>query len=114
MPYNKTITYASGANGAQASFDFDPSIAPFNATATVTLLGGATATYKMQYTNTTYGILGTDATANWFDSPDIPAGTTTGAFVSWLTPIVRARIVFSVALSGGSMQVDVTQGMSTN
>lgn len=114
MPYNKTITYVPGANGAQASFDFDPSITPFNATITVSLLNSATGTYKLQYTTTTYGVLTTDAQANWFDSPDIPASTTTGAFASFLTPITRARIVFSVALATGNMVLDVVQGMSTN
>ena len=114
MPYSKTITYVPGATGAQASFDFDPSIAPFNATITVSLLSSATATYKLQYTATTYGVLTTDSQANWFDSPDIPAGTATGAFASFLTPITRARIVFSAALATGNMQLDIVQGMSTN
>jgi hypothetical protein len=114
MPYSKTIVYPVGANGAQASFDFDPSIAPFNATITVSLLNSATATYKLQYTTTTYGVLTTDSQANWFDSTDIPAGTATNAFASFLTPITRARIVFSVALATGTMQLDVVQGLSTN
>lgn len=114
MPYSKTITYPIGTNGTQASFDFDPSIAPFNASITCTLLNSATATYKLQYTTTTYGVLTTDAQANWFDSPDIPAGTTASTFASFLTPITRARLVFSAALATGTMQVDVLQGLSTN
>jgi hypothetical protein len=114
MPYNKTITYVPGASGAQASFDFDPSITPFNATITVSLLSSATATYKLQYTATTYGVTTTDSQANWFDSPDIPAGTATSSFASFLTPITRARIVFSANLATGNMVLDVIQGMSTN
>jgi hypothetical protein len=113
MPYSKTITYLAGASGAQASFDFDPSIAPFNAAITCTLLSGATANYKLQYTTTTYGVTTTDSQANWFDSPDIPAGTTASTYAAFLTPITRARINLS-SLSGGNMQVDVIQGMSTN
>ena len=111
MPYNRSITYST--SGTKASFDFDASIAPFNASIMVTLTGGTTS-YKLQYTNTNYGILTTDAQANWFDSADIPAGTTTSAFASLITPITRARLVIASLAGGGTLVVEASQGLSTN
>ena len=111
MPYSRSITYST--SGTKASFDFDASIAPFNASITCSVLGGATTSYKLQYTNTNYGVLTTDAQANWFDSADIPAGTTVSTFASFITPITRARLVIA-SLSGGTVVVEASQGLSTN
>jgi hypothetical protein len=111
MPYYQTITYASAAT--ETSIGLDPSIAPFNATVVCTLLGGATASYKLQFTLKEYGALDTDSSANWIDSQDIPSGTTTNAYASFLTPVSRVRLVIA-SLSGGALQIEVRQGLSTN
>jgi hypothetical protein len=111
MPYTHSVTYSS--SGTQPSVDFDPSIAPFNASITCTLLGGATASYKLQYTTHSYGVLDTDSNANWFDSPDIPAGTTSSTFASFITPVTRVRLIIA-SLSGGTLQMETIQGLSTN
>lgn len=111
MPYTRSVTYSAAAT--TPSVDFDASIAPFNAAITCTLLGGATASYKLQYTLHNYGVLDTDSNANWYDSPDIPSGTTSSSFVSFITPVTRVRLVIA-SLSGGTLQMETIQGLSTN
>jgi len=111
MPYTHSVTYSAPAT--TPSIDFDPSIAPFNASITCTLLSGATASYKLQYTTHNYGVLDTDSNANWFDSPDIPSGTTASTFASFITPVTRVRLVIA-SLSGGTLQMETLQGLSTN
>jgi hypothetical protein len=111
MPYYQTLTYSAGT--AQASIGLDFSIVPFNASITVSLIGAATATYKLQYTMDPLSApTAVDSSANWYDSPDIPAGTATSAFAAFITPVARVRLVF--AAISGSVQIQVLQGLSTN
>jgi hypothetical protein len=112
MSYAQNLTYTSAAT--QPSIGLDAGTVPFNATIMCTLLGGAVASYKMQYTlNELNGPLAVDADANWMDSPDIPAGTAANSFASLTTPIARVRLVIA-SLTGGSLQVQVRQGYYSN
>lgn len=114
MPYVHSVTYAAGTTGNQASIDFDPSIAPFNASAAVIVGAGATASFKLQFTVDNFdGPLMTDSAANWFDSTDIPAGTAASTTAAFITPVTRIRLVIA-ALSGGSLTLNTLQGLSTN
>ena len=112
MPYYQTLTYSSAVT--EPSIGLDNSIVPCNATVSCTLLGGATANYKLQWTlDPLFGPLDTDSDANWFDSTDIPSGTTTNASATFTTPVARIRLVIA-SLSGGTLQVEVLQPLSTN
>jgi len=112
MPYYRSQIYSAPAT--TVSWNLDPAIAPFNAAVTVTLIGGPTASYKLQYTlDALDGPTATDASANWFDSPDIPAGTATGSTAGFLTPVARIRLVIAT-LTGGTLQMQMRQGLSTN
>lgn len=112
MPYYRSQVYSAPAT--TVSWNLDPAIAPFNAAVTVTLLGGASASYKLQWTlDSLDGPTATDASANWFDSPDMPSGTTTGATAGFITPVARIRLVIA-SLSGGTLQLQARQGLSTN
>lgn len=106
MPLYQTITYTT--TGTKQSLNVDPSIVPFNAAITVLLTG--TASYKLQYSLTPFTIA--DASANWFDSGDIPAATITSAVTGFLTPVSRVRLV--IASISGSLVMEINQGMSTN
>jgi hypothetical protein len=112
MPYYNSIIYSAAAT--TPSINLDPAITPFNATVVCTVLGGATVSYKLQWTlNLLDGPLETDSQANWLDSGDIPAGTTTSASTAFINPIGRIRLVIA-SLSGGTLQLQVRQGLSTN
>lgn len=112
MPYYQTLTYSSAAT--EPSIGLDPAIVPFNATVVCTLLGGATASYKLQWTlNSLDNPTDTDSIANWTDSTDIPLGTTGNSYSQLLSPVARVRLVIAT-LSGGTLQIQVRQGLSTN
>lgn len=109
MLLNHDITYSTTGN--MPSVNFDPAIVPFNANLYCTLSN--TGTYKLQYTLDTYDDpLMTDASANWIDSNDIPAGTTVSSGAAMPFPVTRARIV--IAALSGTLRFQSQQGMSTN
>jgi len=108
MPLYQTVTYTT--TGTKQSLNLDSSIAAFNAQIAVTLTAG-TASYKLQYSLTPFTIA--DASANWFDSADIPTGTTTSAVTVFAAPVERVRLVIA-ALSGGSLILEASQGISAN
>lgn len=107
MPLYQTVTYTAPATAA--SLNLDPSIVPMNAIVAVTISG--TVSYKLQYSVTPFTV--TDANANWFDSTDIPAGTSTSKVSNITSPISRIRLVIAT-LTGGSIILEVGQGISTN
>jgi hypothetical protein len=105
------VTYTT--TGTKASVDFDPAIAPFNASVVCTVTTGP-ASYKLQYTLSDFSSpTMTDAAAVWVDSVDIPAGTTASAAASLPFPITRLRMVIAT-LTAGSIQLQTRQGISTN
>lgn len=108
MPLFQTISYTT--TGTKQSLNLDPSITPFGANVMCTLAAG-TVSYKMQYSITPFDIA--DASANWFDSGDIPAGTTTSATSAMIVPVSRIRFVIA-SLATGPLTVEVSQGISTN
>ena len=108
MPLYQTITYTT--NGTKQSLNMDPSAVPFNTTVVVTLTAGTTS-YKLQYSITPFDIA--DSSANWNDSVDIPAGTSTSASTSLAFPVSRIRLVIA-SLSGGNLVLETSQGFSTN
>lgn len=105
------VTYVT--TGTQPSIDMDPTIAPFNATVACTVTTGP-ASYKLQYTIDDFSSpLKTDATAAWFDSPDIPAGTSQSAVAALVAPVSRVRLVITT-LTAGSIRLQTQQGLSIN
>lgn len=111
MPYYRTQTYSAAAT--TPSWNLDPAIVPFNATVVCTLSAGSVS-YKLQYTlNALDGPLETDSSALWTDSPDIPSGTTASAQAAFIAPVARVRLVIA-SLSGGTLTMQMRQGLSTN
>jgi len=105
------VTYTT--TGTKPSVDLDPSLAPFNATVAVTLTTGP-ASFKLQYTIDDFSDpLKTDATAAWFDSVDIPAGTAASIVASLPFPVSRIRLVIAT-LTAGSLRLQTQQGLSIN
>src|SRR6185312_14082636 len=100
IPLFQTQTYTT--TGTKASLNMDPSIAPFNATIAVTLTAGTTS-YKLQYSITPFDVA--DANANWFDSTDIPASTSTSKTSFVTAPYGRIRLVIA-SLSGGNLVLE--------
>lgn len=109
MPLYRAETFAGTGN--TVSWNCDPSIVPFNLNVNCALLG--TATYKLQYTYDSFDdALATDAGATWYDSVEIPAGTTVSAAQQFTAPVSRLRLV--IAANSGGIKMTMRQGMSTN
>lgn len=106
MPMYQTVAYTT--TGTKASLNLDPSIADFKATVAVTV--GTTATYKMQYSLDPMTVA--DASALWFDSATIPAGTTSSKVEGLVAPVARIRLI--VAALSGTLTLQVSQGLSVN
>lgn len=112
MPYFQQQVYSSAAT--EPSLNLDPAIAPFNSFVNCVVSTGATASYKMQYTLDNFdGPTMTDGAANWTDSTDIPASTATSKTSFIQTPVSRIRLVIAT-LTGGTITLQVRQGLSTN
>lgn len=111
MPLQRSETYST--TGTKGSWNCDPSIAAFSVNLAVILSAG-TCSYTLQYS---YDTLDdptlTDSDATWFDSDDLPAGTTASGEANFSTPIARVRLVIA-ALSGGTLTMKMLQGMSVN
>lgn len=100
VPYTTT--------GVKESLNMDAPIAPFNASVAVTV--GTTATYKMQFSLDPMDVQ--DADAFWFDSVNIPAGTTASILSNVAFPVSRVR--FDIAAISGTMTVQIQQGFTIN
>jgi hypothetical protein len=112
MPYFQQQVYSSAAT--EPSLNLDTAIAPFNAVVNCIVGGGATTSYKMQYTYDNFDSpTMTDAAANWIDSTDIPAATATSKSSNLTVPVSRIRIVIAT-LTGGTLTLQVRQGLSIN
>lgn len=107
MPLFQTQTYSAAAT--TPSINLDPSITPFNALVACTVTG--TASYSLQFSITPFTI--PDSAANWFTSTDIPAATSASKTSLILAPLSRIRLVIAT-LTGGTIVLEVSQGMSTN
>ena len=107
MPYYQTQTYTTAAT--EPSLFLDSSIAPFNAQVAVTISG--TVSYKLQWTLADSNVA--DSAANWFDSTDIPSGTSASKTSIITAPVARIRLIIAT-LTGGSIILEVRQGMSIN
>lgn len=111
MPYRRSEVYTT--TGTKQSWNTDASIAPFTCAIAFTLSAG-TVDYKLQYTlDPLDSPTSQDNDASWFDSVDIPPGTTGNSVASFLTPVARVRVVIA-ALSGGSLKMEMIQGLSVN
>jgi hypothetical protein len=111
MPLQRTETYLT--TGTKPSWNCDPSITPFNMSVAVTFVTGPVS-YKLQYTYDNFDDpLKTDASATWFDSTAIPAGTVANAQAAFTQPITRIRLVIAT-LTAGSITMTMLQGMSVN
>ena len=112
MPYFQQRVYSAAAT--EVSLNLDTSIAPFNAVVNCIVGDGATASYKLQYTYDNFdGPLVTDSAANWIDSTDIPAATSTSKSSVLSVPVSQIRLVIAT-LSGGTLTIQVRQGLSIN
>lgn len=107
-PLFRTITYTD--TGTKDSFNLDPSIASFKVCVAFTLSAG-TVDYKMQYSLSPMDVA--DADALWFDSTEVPASTTASIVAALATPYSRIRAVIA-AISGGTLTMQVRQGISVN
>ncbi len=111
MLLSHDVTYTT--IGTKPSIDLDPSISPFGVTVAVTLVTGP-ASYKLQYTADDFSDpLKTDASANWFDSTEIPAATAASIIAFLTKPVTRIRLVIAT-LTAGSLQMQTQQGLSKN
>ena len=106
MSLYHTASYTT--TGAQPSLNMDPSIAPFNAMVAVTV--GSTGTYALQYSLDP--MTTADGSATWFDSPDLPTGTTASGVSSLLAPVSRVRL--NIAANTGTITIQTRQGFTTN
>lgn len=106
MAYERTVAYTT--TGTKDSLNMDPSIVPFDAQLAVTV--GTTGTYGIQYSLDSMNV--SDANAKWFDSGDMPTGTTTSAVSALKSPISRIRIV--IAAISGTITLQTLQGLSAN
>lgn len=99
--------------GTKVSWNCDPSITPFNVNVVCELSAGGSVSYGIQYSYSALNNpLNTDAAATWYDSNDIPAGTTGTAETNFSTPIYRVRVV--IASLTGTLLMRMLQGMSVN
>ena len=94
--------------GTKASVNMDPSISPFNATVGVTL--SSTGNYKLQYSLDAPDT--PDSSALWFDSVNIPSGTTASAVTNLMFPVSRVRLV--ITSNGGTITLQTLQGFTKN
>ena len=107
--YKRNQIFSS--SGTTVSWNLDNSINPCNATVVCTLTG--TGSYKLQWSlNALDGPTDTDASAVWIDSVDIPAGTTTSAYTSFITPVSRIRLV--IASLTGTLEMFLRQPFTIN
>lgn len=102
MGYRRVETYAT--TGTKGSWNVELTNAQLSIAVTVT----GTATYGIQYTlDPLDSPTATDADATWFDSNDIPAGTSGDSVASFTTPAARIRIV--IAALSGSLKLEMLQ-----
>jgi hypothetical protein len=102
MGYRRVETYTSP--GTKGSWNLELT----NAQASVNITLTGTASYKLQYTlDPLDDPLATDADASWLDSNDIPAGTSTSAVCTFMTPAARIRLV--IAALSGSLKMEMLQ-----
>lgn len=103
-PLYQAVSYTT--SGTKSSLELDPSVVPFSATIACTLVSGS-VNYKLQYSLDPTSVA--DADALWFDSGDIPSGTTTSAVSSFAFPAYRVRLI--IASISGQLTMQVLQGV---
>lgn len=101
-----TTTYTTTGN--MPSKNLDTALAPFAVAIAVIL--ASTGTYKLQYSLDAMDVA--DASATWFDSVNIPAGTAANAVDNFIVPVSRVRLV--IAANGSGITMQIRQGMSIN
>lgn len=102
MGYRRVETYTTP--GTKGSWNLELTNAQISIAVTLT----GTASYKLQYTmDPLDSPTALDSDASWFDSNEIPAGTTTSGLVSFTTPAARIRMV--IAALSGSLKVEMLQ-----
>ncbi len=100
------ITYTT--TGAQTPISLDWMLAPFNVSIAIWLTG--TATYALQYTLD--DVNDPTITPRWFDSTDMPTGTTASGVTNFAFPVRFIRV--NIAALTGTLELKVIQGMSIN
>lgn len=106
MALSHYVAYTTAAT--QPSVNLDPSISPFNASVAITV--GTSGTYKLQFSLDAPDT--SDANALWFDSENIPTGTTGSAVTNFMFPVARIRLV--IAANGGTITLQALQGYTIN
>lgn len=106
--YYKQIAYTTA--GTKEAVFLDPNIAPFNCTVAVNISG--TADCKLQYSLSDPRTV-TDANAIWFDSVNIPVGTTASAVTAIVSPVSRVRVVIEEGIDG-TVTLQMQQGFTIN
>lgn len=109
MALSRYVTYATGTTGTQPSFQFDPSICPFQAAVAVYVVGG-TASFGLQLSFDPIDV--SDAASRWFNDQLIPAGTAASAYVTYASPVTKARV--AIVTNTGGLELKVLQGFTKN
>lgn len=102
MGYRRVETYVTP--GTKGSWNLELTNAQISIAMTLT----GTGSYKLQYTlDPLDSPTALDSDAAWFDSNEIPAGTTASGIVSFVTPAARVRLV--IASLSGSLKMEMLQ-----
>lgn len=101
MPYSRTIT----ATGAQPAFAPDIMQSPFNLSAGVVLLAGATATYGIEFTLDDVN----DPSAVWFPDANLAPGQTANGVTNYMFPVRGIRV--NVTALTGTIRFTILQSV---
>lgn len=105
MPPYQTASYTT--TGVKDSLALDTSVNPVEATLATTLVAGSVS-YKIEYSLDPASI--SDAAALWFESGDLPAGTTTGGVAAFSSPVSRVRVNIA-SISTGPLVLQLLQSV---
>lgn len=106
MALSRTVEYTT--TGTKGSLNLDPSIVPFNAAVYLDIGGGGSVTLQFSLDSTEVA----DADSIWFDSVNIPAGTTQSKVTNLMFPVSKMRLV--IASITDTITLQFLQGYTTN
>lgn len=98
------------AFGVKDSVNLDPSVAPFNASACVSITAG-TASYGIQYSLNKHST--SDANSTWFNDATLPPGQLANGVTTYTFPVTKVRLALAALSPNGSVDFTTLQGFST-
>lgn len=113
MPLSRFVSIA--ATGETAPFNLDPSISPFNVAIQVYVPGGVTVSYSVEYTLDDLTLSNGQPNPNvrWVEDPEFPTGSIATITSNYIAPISAVRVNVA-SITGGSIEVKIRQGFSSN